>query len=941
MLLIVGVAKAQIVNIPDANFKAKLLSADPSNTVAYGSSQSGYIKIDANNDGEIQFSEAASVYYLNVSNSNISDLTGIKNFSLYSLNCSNNALTTLDISNKGFYDVYCHDNPLVSFNITGCNHLSTFNLSNTQLTAVDVSNNATINILRLDNNASLLSINAANCTNFHSLYINNVNSLVSVNFSNCVSIETLDVSNNQITSLNVSGCINLTDLNCKNNQLTNLDVSGLPTIFTIDCSYNLLTSLDVSTLDTLSTLNFSNNQISAINLDGLYLYNLECSFNNLTSLHVTSNMSQLRCNNNQISDLNIQYPEILTILEIANNLITSLDLTVFSQNLQKLSCQGNIIQALDFSNVDLYRLSCGPIQNPINVDNQIHLLFFNLRETYQGSINFSNNHALNDVTFYDCNVTSVDLSNSTSLAYFSIYNVPDLEYLNLKTGKTWYGIVSNAYSYPITIFNCPNLQFVCSDESNLNKINQAVDYYPSNNPNAVVSSYCTFTPGGDYNTITGTMTFDADNNGCDASDVLESNIRVNINDGTNTGASFTSSAANYTFYTQTGNFTVTPAVENLTWFTFSPPTATIPFANTNNNVVTQNFCITANGAHSDVEVIVAPIIPARPGFDAVYKLVYKNKGNQTVSGNVTFAYDDSVLDFVSATTIPDAQSSGSLTWNYTNLLPFENRSFYVTLHVNAPTDTPAVNINDILSFTAVVNPIVGDEVPADNTFQYNQTVVGSFDPNDIICLEGDLVPPSEIGNYLHYIINFENTGTSDAENIVVKDIIDSTKYDVSSLQILNSSDPVTAKLTNNIAEFIFQNINLHSGGHGNILLKIKSKSTLVQGNMVSKHANIYFDYNAPIATDMADTTFQSLSNPDFPTDASITVYPNPTKDIINISSQFSIKSIQLYDVQGRLLQTQLINENKVVFDLTTQAKGVYFVKITSDKGIKVEKIVKE
>ncbi|MES2410358.1 MAG: T9SS type A sorting domain-containing protein, partial [Bacteroidota bacterium] len=397
----------------------------------------------------------------------------------------------------------------------------------------------------------------------------------------------------------------------------------------------------------------------------------------------------------------------------------------------------------------------------------------------------------------------------------------------------------------------------------------------------------------------------------------------------------------YTFYTQAGSFVIAPAVENPTWFTFSPASVTIPFVNNNNNTVTQNFCLAANGTHPDVEIVIAPISPARPGFNAIYQVVYKNKGNQTLSGNVTFGYNDAVLNFVSTSVTPNAQSTGSLSYDYTNLLPFENRSVYITLHVNAPTDIPAVNIGDVLNFTAIANPIAGDDNPSDNTFQYNQTVVGSFDPNDITCIEGNLVPPAEIGNYLHYIINFENTGTADAENIVVRDAIDTAQFDVSSLQVLNSSAPMTAKLTGNVAEFIFPNINLHSGGHGNILIKVKSKNTLVQGNTVSKRANIYFDYNAPIDTNLEDTTFQALSNPDFEADASILVYPNPTKGNVNIVCDNSINSVQLYDIQGRLLQTSLVNENQTMIDISSQSNGIYFVKVISDEGFLVQKLIKE
>ena len=64
---------AQIVTIPDANFKAKLLSADTTNQIAKDLSDN-YFKIDANNDGEIQESEASQVSYLSIFQSNIHDI---------------------------------------------------------------------------------------------------------------------------------------------------------------------------------------------------------------------------------------------------------------------------------------------------------------------------------------------------------------------------------------------------------------------------------------------------------------------------------------------------------------------------------------------------------------------------------------------------------------------------------------------------------------------------------------------------------------------------------------------------------------------------------------------------------------------------------------------------------------------------------------------------
>src|SRR5690554_1491033 len=107
IVLFSNIGNAQIVNIPDVNFKGKLLEASTSNSIAKDINGDNMV-IDVNSDGEIQVSEALAVYQLNVPNSNIEDLTGIEAFiNLTRLSCHNNYpaeiynnLTEIDISNN-------------------------------------------------------------------------------------------------------------------------------------------------------------------------------------------------------------------------------------------------------------------------------------------------------------------------------------------------------------------------------------------------------------------------------------------------------------------------------------------------------------------------------------------------------------------------------------------------------------------------------------------------------------------------------------------------------------------------------------------------------------------------------------------------------------------------------------------------------------------------
>ena len=75
-------------------------------------------------------------------------------------------------------------------------------------------------------------------------------------------------------------------------------------------------------------------------------------------------------------------------------------------------------------------------------------------------------------------------------------------------------------------------------------------------------------------------------------------------------------------------------------------------------------------------------------------------------------------------------------------------------------------------------------------------------------------------------------------------------------------------------------------------------------------------------------------------DQTVKVYPNPVVNEIQISAQSNIRSVQVYDIQGRLLQVQTGGEMNAVLDLSTQNQGVYFLKITTDSGFKTERIIK-
>ena len=95
-----------------------------------------------------------------------------------------------------------------------------------------------------------------------------------------------------------------------------------------------------------------------------------------------------------------------------------------------------------------------------------------------------------------------------------------------------------------------------------------------------------------------------------------------------------------------------------------------------------------------------------------------------------------------------------------------------------------------------------------------------------------------------------------------------------------------------------------------------------------------------MTTNQARTTFSGLlSLKDVKLDNFKVVYPNPTSSNINIQTSLVIKSLEVYDMQGRLLDT--IIGNKKSFDFSGKSNGVYFLKINTDSGSMMEKVIKQ
>ena len=86
----------------------------------------------------------------------------------------------------------------------------------------------------------------------------------------------------------------------------------------------------------------------------------------------------------------------------------------------------------------------------------------------------------------------------------------------------------------------------------------------------------------------------------------------------------------------------------------------------------------------------------------------------------------------------------------------------------------------------------------------------------------------------------------------------------------------------------------------------------------------------------------TLSQENFLSENTLSLYPNPVQNTLNIQNTASnLSKVQIYDLNGRLLQNHAMQTNEVSLDLSQLYSGVYFVVLENETGNQIaRKIVK-
>ncbi|MEP0266290.1 T9SS type A sorting domain-containing protein [Dokdonia sp.] len=945
----IQIAHTQIIDIPDVNFKNALINT-PCAEFTNGTSGD----VDTNDDGEIQVSEAEAVLILRVNDESISNLTGISYFTnLERLYCKDNQLTTLDISNNNLLTyLYCSDNQLTSLDVSNNISLERLFCENNQLTTLDISNNNLLTYLYCPDNQ-----------------------LTSLDVSNSTGLRWFDCSNNLLTTLDLTWCEELVLFDCSaNTTLTNLIIrnyldntfSDIPPFFfgyeehinfydnpnlesicvdesevayiqNLLNSYsnmdaNITTDCNLNYVIPFQDINFKSALINTncvdIDNDGTFdadadtnddgeislgeagaITHLNVESQNIASLYEIiyfTSLESLTCSDNQLTALNISHISNLEILLCDQNQIHSLDLSE-NTNLKTLSCHDNLLTDLNISaNTNLELLSCGANQlSSIDISDNVNLVEFSCDANQLTSLNIENNTNLETISCGDNLLSDLDVRQHTALRTLFCEN-NDLSSLNL------YNNIN------LEAFKCSGNAFVSLDLRNNSQLNEL---------------YC------------------------------NSNLQL-INLILSNGQSFENCPDCMLELANNPNLEFICVDEEEIGYVQSLVDS---YPNTNPNLNT--------------DCSAAPIIYFE---DENFKYELVNSWTVRFFNNGIWGDADTNDD--GEISIPEAEAVISLNVFGDDLSSLAGIEYFENLTHLYCQDNQFTTLD--LNHNVNLKHLQCGNESLSTLYIENCTKLET-----IYCVNAGLTGNQNLSNfqYLEYV-NFSNNALTslNVNNCPVLETLYCNNNQLTSLNVNNSSNLRTFYCRNNLLTTLDVNDNINLRAFGCRYNRLTSIDVSHSPNLVY----LYCDGNAPLtslfikngynyvscpadnnncdvtfsnnpnleficAEDDMHTYFQNkldtyqitgatisstctLSTNDFIAN-SFTMYPNPVENILNIVGNDAIKAVSIYDISGRQLQTISFTGNKTEISIDTEGlvNGTYLIKVKTEQGEGVKKIIKK
>ncbi len=298
----------------------------------------------------------------------------------------------------------------------------------------------------------------------------------------------------------------------------------------------------------------------------------------------------------------------------------------------------------------------------------------------------------------------------------------------------------------------------------------------------------------------------------------------------------------------------------------------------------------------------------------------------------------------------------SSTGAYTNIMLDENKNTYVYYYSKGKVkiDNTEYQYNPISGSKAVV------KFGQNGILKYHKIVDNSFFTSFIDVIGEDKLLLSGLtseNNILNYSINNQGSNfyVATLGKLDAKYLTPTQNYlSLTNAEISNDPTIVNAfnfDLINNVSwtavsdqnwlSLSFTNLTNGKGATNTISGNGDAKITLtaqVNNTGVTRNASVLVSGDQNVTSKTVIVTQSGiLANNEVKTFVTV-IYPNPTSDILNIQTEQKISKIEIFDMSGKLVKTQMNGDKKI--DISKLLKGSYLINIVTDQTILKSKFIK-
>jgi Leucine-rich repeat (LRR) protein len=921
-------------------------------------------------------------------NANISSLDVSKNIALGRLECSNNSIKSLDVSkNTALTQLICNNNLIKSLDVSKNIALTDFNCGVNKLTNLDVSKNTALNSLSCNNNALLVlnlkndknnllvSLDATNNSNLDCILVDNITTPVTwskdatasysdvacinlytaipdLNFEQFLitkGIDTAPIDGKVLTSaiasqedLNISSVTNINDLmgiegftalktlNISNNQyLGNFDLTHNVVLTKLennsanwymnglDLSKNVLLTDLILYENNIENIDLSNN-VLLTNLDLPKAYNirtLNISKNVLLTNFRLSNSSNVKTldvsSNTKLTHLDIQNLYQLKTMDVSNNVLLT--------NLTIREITG--IETLDVSNnTALEKLNLSRLYNlkALDVSKNVMLTDLNLDSIENlESLDVSQNLALTSLNCSYSNIKTLDVSKNVALTSLGCYG-NGLISLNLKNG----------HNDLLVNFNANNSNMSCILVDNAAAAATYPNWYKDSNTtySDVACAAYTLIPDANFEDKLISLTLDSGNKD---GKVLTSSIAV--------VPTLDASAAGIVDFTGIQDFAALTDLDvsgnYISSLDVSKNVALVSLDATENQIEQIDF--SKNSALTELDLANNKLTDLDLSNNKLVTDLYLENNSLTtlnLKNGKNNLLDNNSVDFTANPDLTCIQVD-NITYSTTNWADKKDVVANYNLDCNTFTTIPDVNFENKLIALGIDTDRKSGKVLTERISSLTSLDVSSSDIADLGGIQDFITLNAFACN------NNKLTALDVSKNVL--------------LTSLNANDNklIALDLSSNVALttiFVENNslitLNLKNGNNsnitsGNISLTGNQLTCIIVDNQMFSETN--WSSKKDIIASFSTTDCSKLGIGDVETNT-IAVYPNPTRGQLHINNVV-LEKATVYDTLGHVVKTASFktgsNNNSV--DLSSLAKGVYFIQLQSEGTVTTKKIIVE